>query len=149
VLLIAAGGQFVAWQDYAMPPGCGPRAAGAACGFDEPPLARGAPLFCCSPEGERLLGAIARGDKVAAGFAFDVQSLAAAGSLLYTFLLAAPASSRLVMAWLGLRGGQPGGGAAAAAAIGVVPLVCVYGYALAPFLPATVRFARVRTRSCA
>ncbi len=143
VLLIAAGGQFVAWQDYAMPPGCVPRvsaaagaAGGGACGFDDAQHARGAPLFCCSPEGERLLGAVARGDKVAAGFAFDVQSLAAAGSLLYTFLLAAPASSRLVMAWLGLRGSQPS--AAAATAIGVVPLVCVYGYALAPFLPATV-----------
>lgn len=124
-----------------MPPGCAPRAG--TCNYDAAPsgapaVQSGGPSFCCSPAGAQLLAVIARGDKVAAGFAFDVQSLAAAGSLVHGFLLAAPVSTRLLVAWLGLRGPPPG------AAMGLVPLVCIYGYALAAFLPATVSGRRAR-----
>lgn len=137
-LLVAAGGQFGGWLAYSMPPGCMEiKTDVASC---EGAIYAGHPFmrdnYCCTADGAAMLTSLQAGRKVAAGWRFDIYSVVSALILFDGFLLIAPLTLRAAFAYIGLS--PQGATATGAAPLGVVHLVCIYGYALSALIPASL-----------
>jgi hypothetical protein len=137
-LLVAAGGQFGGWLSYSMPPGCMQITTDvASC---EGAIYAGHPFmrdnFCCTADGAALLTSLQAGRKVAAGWRFDIYAVVSAIMLFDGFLLIAPLSLRAAFAYIGLS--PQGATTTGSAPLGVVHLVCIYGYALSALIPASL-----------